>query len=266
MSDATERRFVRSSKVPRSSNRPGLMRKLRFILALLAALVALPAVADAQDPQQRIDAARRRAESMGIPVALLDGKVAEGRAKGVPVDRIATAVERRLASLARAREAMAAAPRTAPVSAADLSVGADALEAGVDPGVLGRLTVAAPGNQRAVAIAVLAELVANGETSERALARVTSALAKGAEALRQLPGEAAAERGNGRGNGNGNGNGSANANSPPGRGNGNGRGNSAGGRGRGQGGAPASVPGPTERPGRGKGRENNPGKGKGNNP
>ena len=225
------------------------MKTLRLILALVAALVALPSAADAQDPQQRIDAARRRAESTGIPVALLDGKVAEGRAKGVPMDRIATAVERRLASLARAREAMSGAPRSAPLSAADLSVGADALEAGVAPAVLARLTVAAPGNQRAVAIAVLTELVANGESSERALSRVTAALARGPEALRQLPGESASERGRSSGN----------AGAPPGRSN-SGRGNSATGRGRGQGGPPASVPGPAERPARG--RDDNPGKGK----
>lgn len=255
MSDGTEPRFVRCTSEPQASDQPGLMRKLRITLALLAALVALPAAADGQDPQQRIDAARRRAEATGIPVALLDGKVAEGRAKGVPADRIATAVERRLASLSRAREAMASAPRTAPVSAADLSVGADALEAGVEPAVLGRLTVAAPGNQRAQAIAVLTELVASGESSERALARVTSAMERGPEALRQLPGEAASERGRGQGQGQGS------VNGPPGRGSNNGRGNNAGGRGRGQGGPPASVPGPAERPGRGKGREN-PGKGK----
>jgi hypothetical protein len=224
------------------------MKTLRFTLALVAALLALPSAAGAQDPQQRIDAARQRAEAGGIPVALLDSKVAEGRAKGVPMDRIAVAVERRLATLSRARDAMAGAPRAAPVSAADLSVGADALEAGVEPAVLGRLTVAAPANQRAQAIAMLAELVAGGESSERALARVTAALTRGPEALRKLPGEAASEQGQGRGN----------ANAPPGRGN-NGRGNNAGGRGRGQGGPPASVPGPAERPGRG--RDNNPGKG-----
>lgn len=234
------------------------MRTLRLVLAVLAVLAALPAVANAQDPQQRIDAARRRAESAGIPVSLLDGKVAEGRAKGVPMVRIAAVVERRLASLGRAREAMSGTPRTAPISAADLSVGADALEAGVDPAVLGRLAASAPAPQRAVAIAVLTELVSNGETSERALARVAAALARGPEALRQLPGEVAAELGRGNGQSNGRGN----ANTPPGRSNG--RGNSAGGRGRGQGGPPASVPGPAERPGKGHGRENNPGKGKGN--
>lgn len=214
---------------------------VRFFVVLWLALVAFPASAHAQDPQQRIDAARRRAESAGIPVALLDSKVAEGRAKGVPLDRVAVAVERRLGSLSRAREAMAGAPRGAPVTADDLSVGADALEAGVEPGVLGRLAAAAPGDHRAVAIAALTQLVSQGESSERALARVTSALQRGPEALRRLPGEAAAERS--RGNG-----------PPPGRGN-QGQGNV---RGRGQGGPPAAVPGPTNRPGRGQGRGNNP--------
>lgn len=210
---------------------------LRVLAVLWLALAGLPAAAHGQDPQQRIDAARRRAESAGIPVALLDSKVAEGRAKGVPMDRIAVAVERRLGTLQRAREAMGAAR----VTQADLSVGADAIEAGVEPGVLGRLAAAAPGEHRAVAIAALTHLVNQGESSERALALVTSALRRGPEALRRLPGEAAAERA--RGNG-----------PPPGRGN-QGQG---GARGRGQGGPPATVPGPTERPGKGRGRGNNP--------
>lgn len=224
------------------------MRTFRLILGLVLALAAIPAPAHGQNPQQRIDAAKRTAETRGLPVALLDSKVAEGRAKGVPLDRIAAAVERRVESLTQARDVMLAAPRTTPVTPADLSVGADAIEAGVDPAALGRLTTAAPGNQRAVAIAVLTELVADGESSERALARVTAALQRGPEALRRLPGEAAAERGRGNNNGVGQG-GRANP----------GRGNSAGGRGRGQGGPPASVPGPAERP---KGRDNNPGKGR----
>lgn len=218
------------------------MKIVRLFVALWLALAALPAAAHAQDPQQRIDAARRRAESAGIPVALLDSKVAEGRAKGVPLDRIATAVDRRLAVLQRAREAMAGTPRTAPVTQADLAVGADALEAGVDPAALGRLAAAAPQDRRAVAIAVLTQLVSQGESSDRAVARVTRELQRDPDALRRLPGEAAAERS--RGNA-----------SPPGRTSNPGQGNA---RGRGQGGPPATVPGPTERPGRGKGRGNNP--------
>jgi hypothetical protein len=226
------------------------MRTLRWILGLVLALAAVPAPAHAQDPQQRIEAARRRAEGAGIPVSLLDGKVAEGRAKGVPMDRIAAAVEHRLVTLSQARQVMGGAPRTAPVTSADLSVGADALEAGVTPHVLGQLTTAAPAAQRAVAIAILTQLVSGGLSSERALARVQAAMARGPEALRRLPGEAASERGQG-GSPPGNGNG---------RGNGRGRGNdNAGGRGRGQGGPPASVPGPTDRP---RGRGNHPGRGK----
>lgn len=224
-----------------------LMRIFRIFPLLWLALLALPAAAHTQDPQQRIDAVRRRAEAAGIPVALLDSKVAEGRAKGVPIERIAVAVERRFAVLGRAREAMAAAPRGAPVSAADLSVGADALEAGVEPAVLGRLAVAAPADRRAVAIVALTELVSLGESSERALARVTSALQRGPDALRRLPGEAAAERGRGNGN------------APPGQS----KGRQNGARGRGQGGPPAAVPGPTERPGRGRGRGNGNGNGNG---
>ncbi|HYR09195.1 MAG TPA: hypothetical protein VEQ60_15535 [Longimicrobium sp.] len=217
----------------------------RLLVGLWLALAAFPAVAHAQDPQQRIDAARRRAESAGIPVALLDSKVAEGRAKGVPLDRIAVAVERRLGSLGRARDAMAGVPRGAPVSSDDLTVGADAIEAGVEPGVLGRLAAVAPAAHRAMAISALMDLVSQGESSERALARVTGALQRGPDALRRLPGEARSERS--RGNG-----------PPPGRGNpGQGQGNA---RGRGQGGPPAAVPGPTDRPGRGKGRGNNPNK------
>ncbi|HEX2210224.1 MAG TPA: hypothetical protein VHG93_21285, partial [Longimicrobium sp.] len=172
---------------------------MRLFVALWLALAALPAAAHAQDPQQRINAARRQAEAAGIPVALLDSKVAEGRAKGVPADRIATAVERRLTALRRASAAMAGAPRTAPVTQADLAVGADAIEAGVDPAVLGRLATAAPTETRAQAIAVLTELVNRGMSSERALARVTSALRGPPDALRRLPGEAARERSRGNG-------------------------------------------------------------------
>ncbi|HEU0012082.1 MAG TPA: hypothetical protein VFQ45_00275 [Longimicrobium sp.] len=220
------------------------MKKLHVIpLLVLALSAAPPPEARAQDtPQQRIEAARRRAASTGIPVTLLDSKVAEGRAKGVPMERIAGAVERRLASLGRAREAMAGVPRGAPVTSADLAVGADAIEAGVEPRALGRLAAASPGDRRAVAIAVLTELVNSGLSSERALERVTAALARGPEALRRLPGEAAAERS--RGNG-----------PPAGRG----RPAEVGGRGRGQGGPPASVPGPTRRPDR---EERGKGKGK----
>jgi hypothetical protein len=207
----------------------GVFQMKRFLLAALLLLLSAGG-AWAQDPEQRIQAARRRAESTGIPVALLDSKVAEGRAKNVPMERIAAAVERRLQSLGAARDAMGGRR----VAAADLAVGADALEAGVSPQVLGRLATTAPAQHRAVAIAVLTQLVQDGLASERALERVTAALARGPEALRSLPGE---RRGGGVQRGGG---------PPPGRGPPDARGQ---GRGRGQGGGPpSSVPGPKEKP------------------
>ncbi len=209
--------------------------KTIFLAALLLALLA-PAGGMAQPgPEQRIEAVRRRAAELSIPVALVDGKVAEGRAKGIPAERIAAAVEHRLDMLSRARQAMG--PRGA--APADLSVGADALESGVDPEVLKTLAAQAPPAQRAMAIAVLSQLVRGGESSEKALEQVKAAMGRGPEALRALPGEAAAR--------------GAKPNGPPGPagnpGNQSGRGN-AGGRG----GPPASVPAPGE--GRGRGRGN----------
>ena len=68
----------------------------RIALALLLSCVAASG-AGAQDPARRIEAARRQAAAGGLPVEVLDDKVAEGRAKGVPLDRVAAAVEHRLA-------------------------------------------------------------------------------------------------------------------------------------------------------------------------
>ena len=173
---------------------------MKRILLIAACLLLAPLSLGAQgqgDPAQRIEAARRRAEATGIPVSLLDLKVAEGRAKGVPADRIAGAVEIRLSLLARAREAMAGSGRVA-LTAADLSAGADALGAGVSAEALGSLTRTAPGDRRAVAIAVLAQLVQEGDRSDRALERVRMALAN-PETLRTLPGQV--RPGNGNANG-----------------------------------------------------------------
>ncbi|HYH79289.1 MAG TPA: hypothetical protein VEX86_05820 [Longimicrobium sp.] len=222
----------------------------RVILTAVLLLSPLSWAAAQGNPARRIEAARQRAAQAGIPVALLDGKVAEGRAKSIPEERIAAAVERRLASLERARAAMTAGTRPPAVTAADLTVAADALDAGVDPAVVGRVAQSAAADRRAVAIAVLTELVKQGLSSEQALARVTAALANGPEALRQLPGEARSNA-NGRGNAGG-----ARRGPPEGRGSANP--NAHGGRGNAGGGPPASVPGP-----RGKGRGRGGGQGGG---
>src|SRR5215470_17993952 len=78
-----------------------------------------------QGTQQRIDAALAQARSHGVPVSLLESKMAEGKAKGVPLDRIAVAMERRESSLERAAQAMKG---HEPITDADLSVGADAVD------------------------------------------------------------------------------------------------------------------------------------------
>ena len=155
----------------------------RILFTLLLALAPLPAHAQGTDAAERIEGARQRAAAAGIPVALLESKVAEGKAKGVPMDRIAVAVEQRLLFLSRAREAMGGVQ----ASPADLAVGADALAAGVTPQALEGVARAAPGDQRAVAIAVLQQLVQQGEASERALERVRLALERKPEELRNLP-------------------------------------------------------------------------------
>lgn len=172
------------------------MKRILFIAALLLLVPPSLGAQGQGDAAQRIETARKRAETAGIPVSLLDLKVAEGRAKGVPAERIAGAVEIRLSLLSRAREAMVGRET---LTAADLSAGADALAAGVSAEALGSLTRTAPSDRRAVAIAVLAQLVQQGDASDRALERVRLALAN-PETLRTLPGQvrraAPLERGN----------------------------------------------------------------------
>ena len=141
---------------------------------------ALPAFAQGEGAQERIDAAFARARSQGIPVSLLESKMAEGKAKGVALDRIATAIDRREASLERAAQAMKG---HEPITDAELSVGADALDAGVSNAVLKAVTESAPRERRAVAIAAITELVQRGSAPDAALARVREALKRGPDAL-----------------------------------------------------------------------------------
>jgi len=194
--------------------------KTFFAVAIIALTAgALPVFAQgAQDAQERIDAAMARARSQGVPVSLLENKVAEGKAKGVALDRIAVAIERRETSLERAAQAMKGPD---PITDAELSVGADAVDAGVSNAVLKAVTDSAPRERRAVAIAALTELVQRGTAPDAALARVRDALKRGPDALAAV----GADRGDGRGS----------------------AGGERGGEGRGRGaasGPPANVPAP----------------------
>ena len=143
-------------------------------------------------PQDRINTALARAQQVGIPVALLESKIAEGKAKGVSLERIAAAVERRAAAL---EHAMQAVKGSEPVAPMELGVAADAIEGGVSVVVLQAVREAAPRERRAVAIAALTHLVAAGHVPEAALERVREALARGPEALLNLPAEASTGRG-----------------------------------------------------------------------
>jgi hypothetical protein len=151
------------------------------------------ATAQVQPPQDRINTALARARQVGIPVALLESKIAEGKAKGVSMDRIAEAVERREAALEKAHLAL----RGQREAASSLGVGADAIEAGVSEAALKAIADNAPRDRRNVAIAVLTELVQQGHSSQAALNRVRDALKRGPDALANLPAQAAAARGAG---------------------------------------------------------------------
>lgn len=167
-------------------------------LILAAALAALPAAASAQaTPSARIDAALRTAAQAQIPVSLLQSKIDEGRAKNVPEARIAAAVEARLAALQRASQALAAA-RASAITSGELAIAADAIQAGVGADAVVAVMTTTPVERRAVATAVLTELVELGIASDVALSRIRAAIAQGGEALVNLP-AAASQRARGRG-------------------------------------------------------------------
>jgi hypothetical protein len=173
--------------------------EMRTRTLFLAAVLALAPVAlAAQDStgtagagagaEARVEAALETALSAGIPVALLERKIAEGKAKGVPMERIAGAVEQRLGALMQARDAMAKA-NVGSTTEGELSVAADAVQGGVSQTAIATISRSAPRDRRSVAIAVLTDLVTLGNTSEHAATQVQAALARGPEALANLRAE-----------------------------------------------------------------------------
>lgn len=147
--------------------------------------------APAGTPAARIEAALAAAARAGVPASLLESKRAEGQAKGVAEERIAAAIENRLAALVRASDAMKGASLEVG-SAGELSLVADALQAGVSESAVIRLGREAPAETRGVAIAVLADLVRLGNGSSEALTRVTGALGS-SSALASLHAEVASQ-------------------------------------------------------------------------
>jgi hypothetical protein len=165
------------------------MRITRALTGLMGmALVAMPLAAQV-GPEARIEAALERARAGGMPVEVLESKVAEGLAKNVPMARIAIAVQNRAQAMERAHMALSRAQQ-GPPSVQDVAVGTDAIEAGVSEVVLEKIAETAGPERRTVAIAALAYLVEQGHVPEAALARVEAALARGGDALANLPGMA----------------------------------------------------------------------------
>jgi len=169
-------------------------------LCLAAALLFAPAALLAQDSttaagpatgaDARLNATLASAVDAGIPVSLLERKIAEGKAKGVPMARIAAAVQQRLDALTQAHDALLKAGLQS-TTEGELSVAADAVQGGVSQSALVAISQRAPDASRAVAIAVLTDLVALGRASDQALSRVEGALARGPEALANLSAESA---------------------------------------------------------------------------
>ncbi len=169
-------------------------------LCLAAALILAPAALLAQDSttaagpaagaDARIDAVLSTALDAGIPVSLLERKIAEGKAKGVPMDRIAAAVQQRLDALTKAQDALQKAGLES-TTEGELSVAADAVQGGVSQSALAAISQRSTDGSRAVAIAVLTDLVAQGHVPDQALSQVEAALARGPEALANLSAESA---------------------------------------------------------------------------
>jgi hypothetical protein len=164
---------------------------LVLVPGVLAAQTQSPDAAASSAPRARIDAAVRAAAAAKIPTSLLTNKVAEGEAKHVDEARIATAVEARLRALLRASSVMNRAD-VQQTSASDLAVAADALEAGVSESAVIRVAKSAPEERRVVAVAVLADLVRLGKSSDAALTQVTGALGTSA-ALANLDAQVASQ-------------------------------------------------------------------------
>jgi hypothetical protein len=174
--------------------------KSKLFLALMLAALMTPAAARAQNASAdaRINAALESAAEAGVPVALLESKIAEGRAKGVARERIAAAVEARLNALVRASETMERG-RIRARTESEFAVAADALQAGVSEDALIRTYNGASAQARVVAVAVLTDLVRLGVASETALEAVSRTHGNAA-ALANLQAEVASKiRGRGLG-------------------------------------------------------------------
>lgn len=183
--------------------------KTRLVIAGLAATVALAIPAHAQEEpaggegrtvQEATEQLRARlgpeaagrlrtivdrAAERGAPAGPLLDKALEGAAKGVPVDRIAPALEAFAGRLERSAGLVGP-----PASADAVVAGADALSRGVPAGEVRRVARSAPADGRAVPLVVLGDLVEAGVPAGRAADVVGEAVRGGRsqQELLRIPG------------------------------------------------------------------------------
>jgi hypothetical protein len=103
----------------------------------------------------------------GVPAEPLVDKALEGASKGAPTDAVLRAVRGLAGDLAAARQALGTGSLVG-----ELSAGAAALRAGVDPGALQSLRRDRPGQPLVVALGVLTDLIARGVPAEGASSSV----------------------------------------------------------------------------------------------
>jgi hypothetical protein len=123
--------------------------------------------ARARAVQQLIDSAA----AAGAPARILTAKAVEGARKGVPAARLTVALRRYAAHLATARSLLGA-------GAADdvYESAANALLAGVDPGVVRRLRELRPASQLVLPLVVVTDLTLRGVPPDSAGSYVTRLL------------------------------------------------------------------------------------------
>ena len=115
----------------------------------------------------RLDALVDSAAAQGLPTAPLVLRALAGGAKGVPADRIQTALARLHAALLRARNTLG--PAT---SAGDLTTAASALQTGLEPTRMLELRTLRKDRSLTVPLGAYLDLMARGAVAERAGKRV----------------------------------------------------------------------------------------------
>jgi hypothetical protein len=135
--------------------------------------IALPAGLDTETREKLIPILTR-ARDRGLPVNALTSKVAEGLLRGVASPRIVSAVQALEERLTTAYMALA------PAQEPDIIAGADALAAGVKVNVLRSIRRSQPRSSVAVPLAVLAQLVSQGVSPNKATQIILKLIERGA--------------------------------------------------------------------------------------